>query len=260
MTIQDRLAIVVQKVQQKFPKFILQTHTLRVEQALDSSRSSYKLSLKSGSGTASNGVSGEEVYLDQNDAFVLCGLAIGIKKFDTSFTPDRYANYQLFTYPDPQYFVGTLANQAPEYEALMTIWNGQLSFRTSNLERIKPMDTSRFLYVPETQVINAIATDADTYPGNGLTNQRLAQYGGRDWESQGFAELLPAKIIDGSEQNQFEISLGAGSINTIDGSYVAAGTQTATSRNTLVIRALGVLISDGSKAAKEFSSSWDLQS
>lgn len=260
-TSQDRLASVVERVQRKFPNFMLQTQVLRREVLLNGNNNNYKFSLKSGSGNNPNGESGEEVFLDGNDAFVLCGLSIAIKKVDTSFTVDRYGNYPIFTYPDPQVFVGAPANRAKEYEALQCVWNGQLSFRTNTLQRIKAMDASKFQFTPPTQVINAVATSnvaTQAYAGNGLTNPRLPEYGGWDWESQGFIELLPAKILDGSENNQFELSLANGDILAIDGSYASDGDQDATARNYLVLRAYGVLIPDGSKAAKQFSSSWDL--
>lgn len=258
-TIQDRLARVVERTQAKFPNFMVQTQVLRRMIPLNSNRNNYQVSLKFGSGNNPYGDSGQEIFLDDNDAFAMCGVALRIQKVDTTTTPQKFGNYQPFTYPDPQVFVGAPANRAPEYQALMCIYNGNLSFRTNTLQRIKPMSAGKFLFVPPTQVINAIATDADTYAGNGLTNSRLAEYGGWDWESQGFIELLPSKLLDGSENNQFELQLANGDTLALDGSYAADGDQDATTRNYLSLEVYGVLIPDGSKAAKQFGESWELQ-
>lgn len=258
-SIQDRLARVVERTQTKFPEFMLQTQVLRRLVPLSSTRNNYQISLKFGNGNNPYGDSGEEIFLDDNDAFVMCGLALRIQKVNTTTSPAQYGNFMPFTYPDPQYFVGAPAGQALESAALMCVYNGNLSFRTNTLQRIKPMSCVKFLFVPPTQVINAIATDADTYPGNGLTNQRLPEYGGWDWESQGFIELLPSKILDGSENNQFELILANGSTTALDGSYAADGDQDATTRNYLSLEVFGVLIPDGSKSAKQFATSWDLQ-
>lgn len=258
-TIQDRLLWAASKAKSKFSNFMLQTQVLRVEVPLSSTNNNYKLSLKQGSGVNPNGVSGEEVYLDQNDAFAMLAASVSIKKVNPSSTPNQYGNFQLFTYPDPQVFVGAPANRAIEYSALLNIWNGQFAFRTNTLQRIKSMDMSTFLFVPPTQVINAQAAITDVAIGNGLTNQRLAEYGGWDWESKGFVEMAPYKIIDGSEQNQFEITLSQGDILAIDGSYAADGDQDAATRNYLVLRLLGILIPDGSKSAKQFGDSWAVE-
>lgn len=260
-TMQDRLRSTFERVQPKFQNFMMQTGVLRREIPLASTQNTYKISLKSGEGNDPNGASGGEVFLDQNDAFVLCALAIGIKKQDTSLATKRYGNYQVYTYPDPQTFVGAPASNAEEWEALLTIWNGTLSFRTNTLQRIKAISSEIFLYVPPTQVTDPIATSntaSAAYAGNGQTNPRLAQYGGWDWESQGFKELQPTLLLDGSENNQFELTLGAGNTVALDGSWTSGGAQTATTRNVLVVQAMGLLIPDGAKSAKEFSKSWAL--
>lgn len=258
-SMQDRLRATYERAQAKFPEFQIQTQVLRREIPLNNTRNGYAISLKAGQGNNPFGDSGSEIFLDQNDAFVMCGLSVAVKKQDTTLSPAQYGNFPLFTYPDPQYFIGAPAGQAIESAALMCIWNGTLSFRTNVLQRIKAMDTSKFLFTPPTQVKNAIATDADTYPGNGQTQQSLPEYGGWDWESQGFIELQPTMLLDGAENNQFELGLGNGSITAIDGSYAADGDRDATSRNVVVLRAYGLLIPDGSKAAKKFADSWRLQ-
>lgn len=258
-SIQDRLARVVERTQTKFPNFMLQTQVLRRLVPLSSTRNNYQISMKFGNGNNPYGDTGEEIFLDDNDAFVMCGIALRIQKVNPSTTPPQYGNFQPFTYPDPQVFVGAPAGQAVEWSALMTIYNGNLSFRTNTLQRIKPMSCVKFLFVPPKQVINAQATVADTGVSNGQTNASLAEYGGWDWESQGFIELLPSKILDGSENNQFELLLANGSTTALDGSYAADGEQDAATRNYLSLEVYGVLIPDGSKAAKEFATSWDLQ-
>ena len=133
------------------------------------------------------------------------------------------------------------AGRAVEWQALLTIWNGKLSFKTGSLERIKPTDTNEFMFAP------AGADQAATV----ISSRRAFGQ-----ENQGWVEQQPLFLLDGSQNNQFSLDLGSGDILAIDGSYVAGGGQTATSRNILVLSVLGINIANGAEAAKRFAQSW----
>jgi len=242
----SRLRNTYERVQSIFPGSVISTQVLRSERALQSNRSEYTFQLKQGN-TSTDGPL--ENLLADTDAFVLLGLSIGIIKYDPSKTPAWVGTYQLFTAPDPQYFVGTSSGKPEEWEALLALYTGKLSFRTGSLERVRPTDTSDFLTVPQTQVVKQASP---------LINDGLSQFGGWDMESRGYMEQQPCMLLDGTQQNQFSLLLGPGDYTTIDGSWVAAGTQTATTRNKVVLRAFGLLIANGAEPAKKFASSWSL--
>lgn len=222
-------------------------HVLRMEQPLAPNQSTYKFQMKQGN-LSTDGPN--QVLLNQDDAFVLFGVSIGIVKRDTSTSPAQWSNNQLFTYPDPEYFIGAPAGSPFEYQALLTIFNGTLQFNTASLLRIKPHDTSDYLYVPREQVQPPVADVND------LLNPTLPEFGGRGDSSRSYIEMQPTPLIDGDQQNEFTLNLGAGSYVGIDGSYTAGGAQTATSRNYVVLRALGILIANGSASAKRFAEEW----
>lgn len=231
----------------KFPKFIINRHVLRMEQPLAQNQSAYKFQMKQGNFSTDGP---NQVLLNDDDAFVIAGLSIGIVKRNTSTTPPQWANNQLFTYPDPEYFVGAPAGSPFEYQALLTIFAGTLQFNTASLLRIKPHDTSDYLMVPRAQVVPPVADV------NNLLNPTLPEFGGRGDTSRSYLEIQPTPLIDGDQQNEFTLSLGAGSYVGIDGSYAADGDQDATSRNYVVVRVLGFLIAQGSASAKRFAEEW----
>ena len=233
----------------KFPKFIINRHVLRMEQLLAPNQSTYRFQMKQGN-TSTDGPN--QVLLNDDDAFVLVGLSIGIVKHDLTTSPPQYGNFQLFTYPDPEVFVGAPAGSPFEYQSLLCIWNGTLQFNTASLLRIKPHDTSDYLMVPREQVTPPVADVND------LLNPTLPEFGGRGDTSRSYIEIQPTPLIDGQMQNEFTLNLGAGNYTGIDGSYTSAGAATATSRNWLVLRAYGLLIAQGSTAAKQFTESWGI--
>lgn len=221
-----------------FPKFVMSRQVLRVEEPLANNKTTYTFQLKQGNNSTDGPL---ENLLNDADAFVMCAVAIGIKKQDTTLTPPWYGNFQVYNYPPQATFVGAPAGRAVEWQALLTIWNGKLSFKTGSLERIKPTDTNEYLFAP------AGADQAATV----ISSRRAF---GQD--NQGWVEQQPLFLLDGSQNNQFTLDLGSGDILAIDGSYVAGGGQTATSRNILVLSVLGINIANGAEAAKRFAQSW----
>lgn len=230
-----------------FPNMIISSQEFRMEAALASNQSQYQLQLKQGN-ASTDGPS--QVLLNDSDAFVLCAISIGIVKHDTSLSPQAYGTFQIFTYPDGQVFVGAPAGQATERASLLAIYNGTIEFRTESLIRKKPSSTSSYLYAPQAQVIAGSPT-AGT-----LT---LPQFGGFDPASRGYVEEQPTPLLNGQQSNIFTLTLGAGDYTGINGVYTAAGAATATSRNYLVVRLLGILIANGAQPAMRFSNAWDGQ-
>ena len=227
-----------ERVKQQFPKFVVSRQVLRVEELLQPQKSSYDFQLKQGN-TSTDGPL--ENLLNDSDAFVMTHIAIGIKKQDTTLSPPWLGNYQVYNYPPQAVFVGAPASSAVEWQALLCIWNGKLTFRTGSLERIKATDTNEYLFAP------AGADQAAT-----VISSRRA-FGD---QSQGWVEQQATLLLDGSQNNQFTLQLGAGNITAIDGSWTSGGAQTATSRNVVVLSVLGLNIANGAEAAKRFASSW----
>ena len=234
-----------ERAAQRFPNFITQRSELRIEQPLQSNQNQYQFQIKQGNSTSDGPNS---VLLNDQDAFVLVATQIYVIKQDPTTTPVQYNNAQRFTYPDPQVFVGAPAANAVEWAALFTIWNGQLSFNTSSLQRMKPIDLYSHLYVPQAQVVPPLADVLS------ITNSTLAEFNGP--ANDAWVEHQPTILLDGSQQNSFLIILGAGDTQAIDGSYVAGGGRTADTRNYLGIRLLGLLVAEGAMQAKQFEKSW----
>ena len=234
-----------ERAAQRFPNFITQRSELRIEQPLQSNQNQYQFQIKQGNSTSDGPNS---VLLNDQDAFVLVATQIYVIKQDPTTTPVQYNNAQRFTYPDPQVFVGAPASNAVEWAALFTIWNGQLSFNTSSLQRMKPIDLYSHLYVPQAQVVPPLADVLS------ITNSTLAEFNGP--ANDAWVEHQPTILLDGSQQNSFLIILGAGDTQAIDGSYVAGGGRTADTRNYLGIRLLGLLVAEGAMQAKQFEKSW----
>lgn len=224
-----------------FPEFVISRQVLRVEEPLANNKTNYSFQLKQGNSSTDGPL---ENLLNDSDAFVVCAVAIGIKKQDTTLTPPWYGNYQVYNYPPQATFVGAPASRAVEWQALLTIWNGKLSFRTGSLERMKPTDTNEYLFAPPG------ADQAATV----ISNRR--QFGP---ETQGWVEQQPFLLLDGAQNNQFNLELGGGDILAIDGAYTSGGAATATSRNILVLSVLGLNIANGAEAAKRFAKSWGEQ-
>lgn len=248
-----------ERVAALFPDFICQRSELRMERALQNNVSAYTFQVKQGNNTTDGP---NQILLNDEDAFVLVATQVYVMKqqLAPAAGPAQYNNTQRFTYPDPQVFTGAPASRAEEWQALFTIWNGQLSFNTGSLQRIKPIDLYSHLYVPQAQVINPEAAIEDVAIGNGRTNPSLAEFGGFAMENYAWVEHQPTPIFDGKQNNSFTIGLGSGDLLAIQGNYTAAGVLDNTlPSNVLGLRALGILIANGAAEMKRFKESWDLQ-
>lgn len=227
-----------ERTKQVFPKFVISRQVLRVEELLTAQRSEYTFQLKQGNSSTDGPL---ENLLNDSDAFVLTHVAIGIKKQDITLTPPQYGNFQVYNYPPIATFVGVPAGQATEWASLMCIWNGKLTFFTGSLQRIKPTDTNEYLFAP------AGADQVATV---------ISSRGAFGDQSHGWVEQQATLLLDGSQNNEFKLSLGNGDLTGIAGQYTAAGATTATSRNVVVLSCLGLLIANGAESAKRFAESW----
>lgn len=193
--------------------FIVQPYTIILEQELKNDRSNYVFSLKQ------NGNSDRplEVKLSRNDLFLLTAVRLAVAKEDTTTDPKQYANYPGFTYPEYQYFVGNNDNRATqitEGDSLQVLWNGLMSIKTTNTDRIKDYSTTNFLYSPE----RAYADDGATPP-----IPTFPQQGVLDGD-KGYQPIMPQPMLDGQQDNSVILTLGEGDYSKIAGGENAAGT------------------------------------
>lgn len=218
-----------------FPDFVISRQVLRMEQSLANNKSAYSFQLKQGNASTDPPLS---VLLNDSDAFVLCALAIGIKKQDTTKSPQQVGNFTVYNYVNTAVFTGVPAGQATEAASLECIYNGKLSFRTGSLERIRPTDTREYKQAPDIQTAT------------------ISPFGGFGDFGRAWVEQQPTLLIDGSQNNEFTLQLGAGDYTGISGVYTSGGAATNTALNVLVLECLGLVIQNGAQAAKRFADSW----
>lgn len=218
--------------------FIITESNLRVEQLLANNQNQYQFDLYEGNGNTDRAL---EIKLNRNDLYFATHIALGITKYDPSKTPVWYGNYPIFTYPDSNYFVGTGSSAAVEYQALETIYQGELIFSTGNVNRFGPLMTDTLKYTPnrpyELGVADSSATTA-VFPEYGPTPA-----------ARGFHRLTPNLVIDGQQTNKFTLTLGAGDYTNIAGATDAAGDAVST-RNVLVLQLHGFRAVNAAAAAK----------
>ena len=214
------------------PNFLIQEKTLRLEQLLIPGRNSYLFDLFENSSSDRPG----EKKLNKNDLFLIAAMALNVTKQVSASDPST-GNYSLYTFPDPNFFVGDPASGLDEYQCLKTIWNGFTTIKTSPVERVRDFHNTHFLYNPERGTI--IEASPQVGPDD-------PQYGPFN-ESRGFYAMNPNPVIDGNENNTIELILAKGDTAVIDGSVTSAGAA-ATTRNAVVYLINGFVIVNGAKA------------
>lgn len=200
-------------------RFIIQPQTLIVEAELKNDRSQYILSLYENKGADRP----LENRLNRNDLFMCTGFRLGVAKQDANANPKEYANYPTFTYPEYNYFVGNNTNIATantEGRSLQVLWNGLLSLRTNNVDRIKDFSTTNLLFRPESAYSEA--SSIPEFPQQGVANA-----------DQGYFYLQPQPILDGQQDNDIIITLGDGDYDRIAGGFDADGTTANNETNVL---------------------------
>jgi hypothetical protein len=221
------------KQQNRGTDFIINQSTLRVEKVLDPNKNSYNFDLYE---TGSESDRAQERKLNRNDLFMVTHVALNIVKQDT--TNGKYGNYPLFTFPDPNYFIGINAGGDTEAEALEMIYNGELNIKTSTVERLPKFLTNNLRFAPEAQT---------NLPGD--TNELLAatvpQYGPTHAE-RGYFRLNPNLILDGQENNEIRVDLGTGNKAVIAGGIDEANEALDTT-NVLVLLLHGFMVNNGAQ-------------
>jgi len=220
-------------------KFTIQEADLRLEQLLSPIRDNYTFNLYETPGADRP----QETRLNRNDMFFVRGLAVCVYKQDDTQDPAQYGNSPLFTYPDPNFFNGTLAGSVDEWASLELIWNGSTSFLTDPVTRIQKFLNFNCRYAPE----RAFMETAYNYAAGPPTNPTFPGYGPTD-EQRGFFMFSYMPAIYGNMNNRAQIELGVGDRGTIDGATDAAG-EAVTTRNVLALLLKGYKVLNGAEAA-----------
>jgi len=217
--------------------FIINQDTLRVEQVLSATQGTYNFDLYEGTQSTDRPL---EKKLNRNDLFFATHFGLCITKQDD--TNDNYGNYPLFTYPEPEFFLGNDGASLLEWEALETVFAGKLSFKTKSVERITDFLTHNFRYVPERVLSVSTTNSYNTHP----------QYGPTD-EARGYYQLTPSLVIDGNQNNTVNVALGRGDRTVIAGGIDAANLSVDTS-NVLVLLLHGFSVSNAAEKENKWSS------
>jgi len=208
------------------PKLHLITpQTLRVERALSASSNNYLFDFRENSSSDRP----LENKLNQNDMFAMTHIALGITKQNESTTPKQYGNFKTLHTPDPNYFVGNGGN---EHRGLNTLYNGKITIKTDNVDRLPEFPASILEYIPERGYTKLAAPQTqDEWPqrGPGLHE---------------FFKLVPQVILNGQQNNSANLTLGQGDIINIAGGINPAGDGIVPETNVVVLLLHGFLISN----------------
>ncbi len=215
--------------------FIINRACLRVEQALAASKNKYSFDMYENASSDRP----LERKLNRNDLFVVTDIALCLTKYDP--TAGNYANYPLYTFPDPNYFAG-LSGGVNEFESLRPIYNGEITLTTKPVERLEGFLSSNLLFVPEKQTFLTAGSQVNDEP---------AQYGPSHAE-RGFFSLQPNIILDGQENNTIELTLGTGQTTLIAGGFDNSGNAIDT-RNAVVFMALGYEVKNGAQKVNRWT-------
>jgi len=211
-------------------QFIISERTLRAEQVLAANKNTYNFDLKENKSSDRP----LERKLNQNDGFVISHLGLAIYKETTSGSPTQY--FPLFTYPDPNYFLGVLGG-INESDSAETLYLGDLSLKSNNTEIIQQFNTMHLRYVPERgYIVAAGAQTRDEFP----------QYG-PSIEARGFYPYSVNAILNGQDNNTLSLSVGAGNTTVIGGGVNAAG-GAVTTRNVAALLVHGFEIAEAAQS------------
>jgi hypothetical protein len=196
--------------------FIIQPFTMRIEQEISATRSSYNFIFYE----SRSGDSPSEIKLNRNDSFFASKVALGLAK-TTVALPDL-GNIQYSTFPDPVIFAG-----AGEAQALEGFYNGTLLMKTDPVERLKGLYTNHLRYKP--QAYDTSVPD----PIFGETDER-----------RGFYPLTTETIFDGQENNQAVITLPG----NVDMTAAVVDEET----NYLILLVHGFLVLNGARKVGKY--------
>lgn len=211
--------------------FIYSISALRMEQAISAAQNNYNFQVKDPGTVSADGTI--QFRLNDNDAFIPVGIALGLKKFTTT-SP---GSYPIYTFPDPGYF--STASQAG---ALESVYNGTLLFKTGSTVRIDNIPTNLLRYAPENQYkVKPTGTAATSVVVEYTIANDAPPSFGPSLEEKGFLDLANYPILNGSEQNLWTLQLG-----------LATTTAVGTDVN-LVLQNYGILIKGAAAAAQKWN-------
>lgn len=225
------------RVAKFWPDHIINPSTLRLEAELKASINSYKFKAVEGSSDGDL-----EVKLERNDAFVITHIALGIRKQNKVSVPAKHANYPVLHHADANYFVGAQGG-VTEAECLEALFNGTLSVSTSPIERLSDFLTNHFKVVPNRGHIIA--------SGDQIGDEQ-SEYGG-SLAKRGFVRLQPQMVLNGGDNNEVELKIGAGVNALIKGGVAADGSATDET-NVVVVMLHGYKILNGSRKQDQYNS------
>lgn len=177
-----------------------------------------------------------EIRLLRNDACVITGLGLFINKYSTaSASNNLVGNSQLYSYPDPEFFVGNPASGADEYDCLEAVFHSGLVLRTQSNDRTTNLPTEQFRQVPQR-----------LYDATGV---QPAQWSLEDF----IVDIEPFPVLNGQDDNYFNMTLPsnadlgvlAGGINGSAAAVTTANELTLIVRCNLYIGASAVALRNG---------------
>jgi len=208
--------------------YVISPHTLRLERRAVAGQNAYSFDFYQNPGADRP----QEHKLNRNDVLAITEIALGVTKEDTSTTPPRYGNYPLFTFPDPVFFLGVpTAPALTEAQCLETIYNGKLSLKTNNTDRLPSLLTSHLRYRPQSASTGALHPEY-----------------GPSLPERGFFPIEPQLILNGQQNNTATLEIGSGETAAIAGGINASNVAVNT-RNVIVLLVHGFLISEAAEAA-----------
>lgn len=225
------LRLALDKAKRTFPNMIMSLYEVRVEQTLAAAQNSYNFNMKDPGSQPADGTI--NFRLNDNDAFIPVAASLCLKKFTTA-NPGYFPE---FTYPDGSYF--TTSGQA---DALECVYNGLLSFQTGSTVRIDGIGTNLFRYAANSQYkLQTTSVPVTPFTTPNYSPGRVMPEYGPDYETRGFLDLMNYPIIDGSKQNIWKLSLGAGALTNVGADVNVSLLQ------------VGVLVKGGGSSAKEWA-------
>lgn len=212
--------------------FIISERTLRLEVELLPGQNTYNFFVVENKGSDRQ----LERKLNRNDGFVISHLGYNLTKQNEVAIPAQYANFPLYTYPDPNFFSGA-AGGKNEYAALECSYNGELSLKTNNTEIIQQFPLFHTKYIPERGY---------TLPAAPQINPEHPQYG-PSMDCRGLYPYAVNAILNGQDNNVATMTLGSGDLDLIDGAVDNAGAAVDT-RNVAVLLLHGFEIAEAAQS------------
>lgn len=238
----DIPALLEQRVREMFGdpsgrQFQVNPKTLKIHQRLQAGKNSYTFHVYENP----TGDHPLDIKLPRNSAFVVFNMGLYLKKEGSTAGSENYGNYPLFTFPDPNYFVGNDATNPEEWEALLTIYHGSTTFKTKPVDRLDKLANLHFLNIPEKSTILVTAP---------MVNAEFAQYG-PSLEEKGLFRLPKGIILDGADDNQIQLDLASGNTTVIAGGINASNVAVAT-RNTVCYLLHGFEVVNGARKVNQY--------